>query len=106
VQVARVTHGNTFDLTNYAAQAMDETMLDLCAEHMDAVPLASMQAADVVVIRFENQRHMGIIGDYPADPASLSLIHAYAAARKVVEHRLDSVWRQRCIGAFRLRQEI
>ena len=83
VEVARVTHGNTFDLTNYTAQAQDETMLELCAHRMDAAPLVSMRPGDVVVMRFENQRHMGIIGDYPSDPASHAVRVNALFAKKV-----------------------
>lgn len=98
--VARAVRGYTFDIANYAAQAQDETMLALCAEHMDRVPMEELAPGHVVVMRFQNQRHIGIIGDYPG---ALSLIHAASNHGKVVEHRLDSVWRRLCIAAFALR---
>ncbi len=41
------------------------------------------------------------MGDYHA--GGLSMIHAYAPSRKVVENRLDVVWSQRLVGAFRFR---
>lgn len=109
VEVARVTHGNTFDLRNYSVQASDETMLALCRQHMREVDVYALRPGHVVVMRFGNQRHMGIITDYPvADGtlgrAALGLLHAYAISRCVVEHRLDSVWRQRIFGAFELKE--
>lgn len=100
VEVTRVTHGNTVNPTDYAVQATDESMLHACREHMTEVPLADMAPGHVVLMRFDNQRHMGILGDYPQ---GLSLIHAYAISRKVVEHRLDSVWRNRIFAAFEVR---
>lgn len=45
-------------------------------------------------------RHVGFIADYMH--GGLSLLHAYAAARKVTEHRLDAVWQARIVGLFDL----
>jgi cell wall-associated NlpC family hydrolase len=105
VEVARVTHGSTFDVRDYAPQAQDETMLAMCTSLMDRVPLPEIQPGDVVVIRYDNQRHIAVVGDYPA-PGALSLIHASSKFGKVVEHRLDSVWRRIIMAAFRLRDEV
>lgn len=44
-------------------------------------------------------RHLGIIG---RQEGHFTLIHAYAPARKVVEHRLDEVWRARLVVIFTL----
>lgn len=102
VKVAHALGYSTFDTTDYTRQARDETMLALCREHLQPVPLAAVEPGDVLVLAFENQRHMAIVGDYPYAPGELSLIHAYALApHKVVEMRLDSVWRARVLGAFR-----
>jgi hypothetical protein len=43
---------------------------------------------------------LGFIGDY--EFGGLSMIHAYAWSRKVVEHRLDDVWRRRIVALFEL----
>ena len=62
--------------------------------------LDSMQAGDVAFMRFAGEpTHIGILGDYPY--GGLSLIHAYAGARRVVEHRLDDAWRARIVEVFR-----
>ncbi len=45
-------------------------------------------------------QHLGIFGDYGA--GELSLIHAYAPHRKVVEHRLSEEWLERVVGCYRL----
>lgn len=102
ILVAGATRGYTFDLRDYAAQAMDETMQAKCIEHMDPVRLAELAPGHVVVIRFENQRHMAIVGEYPV-AGNLSLIHANSRVGKVVEHRLDSVWRRMIMSAYSLR---
>jgi cell wall-associated NlpC family hydrolase len=99
--VARNTRGYTFDVLNYQAQATDETMLQLCRQHMLPVPAVARQPGDVVVIRYGNQRHMAIVGDHPV-VGELTLIHASSVHGRVVEHRLDSRWARICIGTFRL----
>ena len=44
-------------------------------------------------------RHLGIFGE---KNGVLTLIHAYAPARKVVEHRVDEIWEKRLVKLFRL----
>jgi cell wall-associated NlpC family hydrolase len=102
ILVAAARRGYRFDLRDYAAQAMDETMQAKCLEHMDPVRLADLASGHIVVIRFENQRHMAIVGDYPI-AGLLSLIHANSRVGRVVEHRLDSVWRRLIMSAYALR---
>jgi cell wall-associated NlpC family hydrolase len=101
IGVAKACRNSTFDTSDYARQATDETMLALCRELLQPVEKADLQPGDVLVMAFENQRHIGIVGDYPY-PGELSLIHAYALSpHRVVEVRLDSVWMSRVIGCFR-----
>jgi NlpC/P60 family putative phage cell wall peptidase len=55
---------------------------------------------DFVLMRYgELPQHMAILGDYPG--GGLSLIHAYAPTRKVVESRLDDQLRSRIVGWYR-----
>jgi cell wall-associated NlpC family hydrolase len=98
IEAAKAVHGSTFDKTDYDRQASDETMIKLCEQHLNRVDLANLQPGDVLVMRFENQRHMAIVTDYPG---ALGMIHAAAINRKVVEHRLDSAWRARIMRAYR-----
>ncbi len=44
-------------------------------------------------------QHMGIISDFGS---GLGLIHAYAPAKKVVEHALDDFWCSKMVCAYRL----
>lgn len=91
-----------FDVTDYARVATDESMLRYCREHFAQIGQAELQPGDVVVMRFDPNRHMALIGDYPG--GGLSLIHAYSLApRKVVEQRLDEAWRRKILGCFRFR---
>ena len=99
--VAQAQRSWSLDVRDYPRQATDESMLELCRQHLQPVARAALQPGDVAVFGFDNQRHVGIVGDYPA-PGALSLIHAYALApRRVVEVRFDSVWMGRVVGCFR-----
>lgn len=100
--VAHTLAMSDFDTRDYARYATDETMLDLCREHLDKVMPADLQPGDIPVFAFANQRHIGIVGDYVH--GGLSLIHAHAINRKVVEHRLDDTWKRRIVGRFRFKE--
>lgn len=61
-----------------------------------------LRCGDVLLLRIEGRpQHLALVTDYPA-PASWGMIHAYAAARKVVEHRLDAAWEQAIHRRYRL----
>lgn len=62
---------------------------------MQPVDPAQSMLGDVLLMRFERQpQHVAIVTD-------VGIIHAYAAARRVVEHGLDAQWRSRIVGAYR-----
>jgi cell wall-associated NlpC family hydrolase len=61
----------------------------------------AVQQADVVLCRIDAMpQHVAIIGNYVY--GGLSIIHAYAPARKVVEHPLDAYWQRRIMQVFHL----
>lgn len=90
----------TLDVTDYSRLASDESMLRYCREHLVEIARDDLRPGDLLVMAFDNQRHMGVVGDYPG--GGLSLIHAYASSRKVVENRLDDYWLARLRGCFRM----
>lgn len=100
IEVAKKVMGWTFDIIDYPRQASDETMLNLCGQYFSSVESTDLRPGDILVMGFDNQRHAAIVGDYPAE-GEVSMIHAYAISRKVIEHRLDSLWMGRVIGCFR-----
>jgi hypothetical protein len=68
---------------------------------MARVDAASIDVGDVVLMRFSNHpQHLAIIGDYAH--GGLSIIHAYAPSRRVVEHALSDVWRALIVSAYAL----
>lgn len=92
IKVAHALGLSTFDIIDYSRQP-DPTMLRaLMAEHM--TPVDAPQLGDVLLMRFETEpQHVAIVTD-------IGMIHAYAQARRVVEHRLDSQWRSRVLGYY------
>ncbi len=69
------------------------------AELLDEVPVAEARAGDVALFKVrENPQHLAILSDYEG---TLGMIHCYAQARRVVEHRLDDDWKSRLIKVFR-----
>jgi cell wall-associated NlpC family hydrolase len=94
----KVAHGlglSTFDIIDYSRQPDPATMRALMAEHMESV--ASPQIGDVLLMRFEKEpQHVAIVTD-------IGIIHAYAQVRRVVEHRLDSVWQGRVVSAYQFK---
>lgn len=70
------------------------------------------QAGDLALFAVrDNPQHLAIITDYPCagvgravsakEIGGLGMIHAYAPARRVVEHRLDDDWNSRLVKLFR-----
>jgi NlpC/P60 family putative phage cell wall peptidase len=72
----------------------------LCAENLTPVDARAIEPGDIGLFRFDAEpQHLGIFSDHLA---GLGLIHAYAVARRVVEHRFDSVWRSRLVASYRI----
>jgi cell wall-associated NlpC family hydrolase len=56
-----------------------------------------MQAGDVLLMRFSGDpQHLAIY-------TGSTIIHAFAAGRKVCEHLLDDVWRSRIVRIYRFK---
>jgi NlpC/P60 family putative phage cell wall peptidase len=73
--------------------ALMRAALDL---HLVAIARRSAGPGDVLWLRFGNEpRHLAIL------TPDNQIIHALESVGKVVEHRLDARWAQRCIAAWR-----
>lgn len=80
-----------------------QLMAGLC-RYLQRVTPDAMQPADIALMQVDGlPQHLAIISDYP-DGHFLGMIHAYAPARKVVEHRLCEHWQQALYAVFRLPQ--
>lgn len=64
--------------------------------YCERVGLADFVPGDILHFSFAGEpRHVGIATD-------VGVIHAWAKPGKVVEHRLDAIWRRRLRGAWRI----
>ena len=102
VYVARCLGMPVDDVLGYGRQPMPDEMRRVLNAHLVRVATEAIQPGDVVWMRFQKEpQHLGIVGDYVF--GGLSLIHAYngAGLGKVIEHRMDDVWRSRIVAAWR-----
>lgn len=101
VRVARDLGLADVRVADYAEHPDGVALMAACARYMRKITLRSFAAGDVLVLKFGvSPQHFGIVGDYFA--GGFSLIHAYRGAERVVEHRLDDVWRRRIVAAYML----
>jgi NlpC/P60 family putative phage cell wall peptidase len=71
----------------------------LCEAHLQPAG-ASLAPGQVLLFRFADApQHLGIVGN---GPGYLTMIHAHAPDRRVVEHHLDATWRARLVAAYTL----
>ena len=80
------------------ARSPDVAMLRAAAgDYLDEIPRADAGAGDLFLMRLRRlPQHFAIC-------AGETILHAYASVGRVVEHRLDDVWRRRIIAAYRFR---
>jgi hypothetical protein len=84
----------------YPRFATDGSMLKACSMLLQRIDVAAANVADIVLMVYDNEpQHVGLLGDYVH--GGLSIIHAYARIRKVVESRFDDQFRAKVIAAFR-----
>ncbi len=70
--------------------------------HLVPVAFAQVREGDVVLLKIDGSpQHLALLTDYPMQ-GELGMVHAYAPARKVVEHRYDALWRRETYAAYRL----
>lgn len=88
-----------YDERSYPHQPDTQMLRAVLDEALYAVELDGLMAGDIVLCSIDGQpQHLGVIGNCAE---GLTLIHAYAQARSVVEHRLDALWINRIVAGFR-----
>lgn len=99
IGVARELGLADVNIADYGRTPSRNQLIQRCSEHMQRVGAPAVGC--VALMQFEREpQHLGIVGDYPG--GGLSLIHAYAQQRRVVEHRLDDVWAGYVVAVFAL----
>lgn len=100
VAAAKSLGQSTYDRTDYEPTGDMSHLPALLDEHAIRIQINEIQPADIVVLNLQGQPHLAIIGNYPI-AGQVTMIHSLVARGKVVEHRLDSVWRSKIVGAWR-----
>ena len=95
---------HTLDNINYGDFPDNKFLCHQLKTHLTEIPKNTVKSGDVVLMNFDNSpQHLGIISDYPlSEYNKLGLIHSYAPAKKVIEHRLDENWLAKIENAFRI----
>jgi len=90
-----------FDVTGYSRDPDGKTLMRMSLMHMSKITRESMQAGDVVVVRFgDHPQHFGVVGNYKH--GGLSIIHAAMKNGAVVEQRLMFSSAMHFCAAFKL----
>ncbi len=89
-----------FDETDYPHQPDTSYLIAKLSGLLTHIYKEEISPGDVVLLRIdESPQHLGIVSDMAG---GLGIIHAYAPARAVVEHVLDTWWRERIEAAYRV----
>lgn len=104
VCLARKFDLSEFDVAGYP-HAPDGQLMRACDANMTRITVDDVLPADVLLFSFADLNqpqpaHMALVGDYLH--GGVSIIHAFARARRVIETRLDDVWRKRIVASYRL----
>ena len=91
-----------YDEVTYSRQPDGAYLTEKLTGLLMEVPIAEASAGDLALFKVrENPQHLAILTDYEG---TLGMIHCFAPARKVVEHRLDDDWKLRILKVFRWQQ--
>lgn len=82
---------------NYDPYPTDDTVLRECRKNFREIPVKDIRPGDILCMRTPVPCHVGFVTDLAP---GLGIIHAYNAARKVVEHTIDAWWQQSIEAAF------
>ncbi len=87
-----------YDETSYSHYPDTEKLRQNLARAMQEIPIENIKIGDVLLLNVDgNPQHLAIVSELSGE---LAIIHAYAPARAVVEHTLDSWWMERVVAAF------
>jgi len=93
IAVARDLGLSTYDITGYSRTPDGVALRRVMAEQL--VRVDHMRPGAVLLFSFfGSPLHAAIV----TEPGNM--VHAFANARRVVEHRIDAVWRQRLFSVF------
>ena len=84
----------------YGREPDPAMLLSACARYLEPVHVPEARLGDILLLRFAAEpQHFALISQQNPD----YMLHAYAQARKIVENRIDAVWRSRIVRAYSYR---
>lgn len=90
-----------FDSTDYSHQPDTQRLILALSNVLDVVPKTDIRPGDIALLTIDNSpQHLAVLSN---GSGQMNIIHAYAPARKVVEHALDKWWNERIAMVFRIR---
>lgn len=91
----------SYDNTSYPHTPDTTKLLGHLHHLLIPKPITKLKKADICLFNINgNPQHLAIITE--AHLQTATMIHAYAQARKVIEHELDEHWRQSMVAAFQI----
>ncbi len=95
---------DALDIPHYGNRPDAVLLKEKLDKHLQPITLEAVREGDIVLLTIEGlAQHLALITDYPI-AGERGMIHAYAPARKVIEHRYDTLWWGRSCAAYRLPQ--
>jgi NlpC/P60 family putative phage cell wall peptidase len=86
-------------ITGYARTPSGHELERHCDAHMNRKPIDALLPGDVAVFRYrEEPQHLAIIADYVH--GGLSIVHAFAPSRQVLETILAEPWLSRLVIGY------
>jgi NlpC/P60 family putative phage cell wall peptidase len=88
-----------YDEADYSKAPNGEYLTAKLDALFPSVPFEEMAAGDLALFLIDgNPQHLAILSDFEG---GLGMIHCYAQARGVVEHRLDDEWKSKLVKVYR-----
>lgn len=96
IHVARTVGIEHADVSGYARRPSGGLLESTLDEQPNLTRVFDMRPGDILLMRFSGDpQHMAIL------TADDTIVHAYAAGRKVCEHRFSAEWRARVVRVYR-----
>lgn len=90
-----------FDTRDYGRLPAGDAMRKVMRTHCTELPADALAPGVVALMRFDAEpQHLAIVADYLYGGHSIA--HALMQSRRVVEHRLDDLWRGRIVSLYAL----
>jgi hypothetical protein len=90
-----------FDSRDYGRLPSADALREGLRAHCIELPVAALAPGLLALMRFEREpQHLAFTADYLY--GGLSIVHALAQSRRVVEQRLDDLWRGRIVALYQM----